>query len=139
MTAADSGGPDLHAGDTGDAVLQLQTRLHALGLFTGSLDGRFGDDTGLAVDQLREHAGLMAPGYVDADAWAALAAAERASGSAAPAAVAEEHWQWDGESWQPAVEAAAASGPDPDAPVDATGQWMWDGTQWQPIADERGR
>jgi peptidoglycan hydrolase-like protein with peptidoglycan-binding domain len=129
MTAANPAEPDLHAGETSDAVLHLQTRLHALGYFTGSLDGYFGEDTGAAVAHLLEYAGLPAAVAVDAEVWAALAAAERV----APAA--DHQWQWDGESWQPNVEPAGAApaAPAAPAPVDESGQWVWDGNQWQPV------
>jgi peptidoglycan hydrolase-like protein with peptidoglycan-binding domain len=134
MTAASPAEPDLYPGDHNDAVLHLQTRLHALGYFAGSLDGLFGEDTGAAVGQLREQAGLAGVEGVDQQVWAALAAAEQALGLPHPAP--DENWHWDGESWQPRVDAAVApeTGPVAEPHVDHTGQWIWDGTQWQPVA-----
>jgi Putative peptidoglycan binding domain len=109
--------------------------LHELGYFAGSVDGHFGDDTGLAVHQLLEHAGLAAGGPVDRQVWAALAAAEQATGRSSPVTPDDQHWHWDGDRWQPngdapgGVGAASAA----EAQVDASGQWIWDGEQWQPV------
>ena len=45
----------LSSGDSGDAVVQLQTRLAELGFFTGTLDGTYGSDTTSAVKRFQQH------------------------------------------------------------------------------------
>jgi Putative peptidoglycan binding domain len=128
---ADPPEPDLQYGDTGDAVLWLQHRLHALGLLVAAPDGHFDDDTVSALAALATSHGLVLdPRWVDSQIWAALAAAEEATGLRSASS---DTWHWDGESWQPAPGLGAAALPDQPAPVDATGQWVWDGTTWQPV------
>jgi peptidoglycan hydrolase-like protein with peptidoglycan-binding domain len=153
VSASDGDEPELHPGDVNDHVLQLQARLQALDLFTESPDGRFGEDTGQALQHLLERAGLIGVGYVDAHAWAALSAAERDAGVVAapvgsdgagpdgsPTPVGtlsvDQHWRWDGQTWQPneqVMAQVAAPAPVGDAQVSADGQWVWDGTHWQPV------
>jgi len=128
---ADAPEPDLQYGDTGDAVLWLQQRLHALGLLAGNPGGHFDDDTATALQALAaSHALVLDTHWVDSQVWAALAAAEMATGLRSGSS---DAWHWDGESWQPAPGAAATTHVSEPAPTDATGQWVWDGTTWQPV------
>jgi hypothetical protein len=139
--------PELAAGDSGEWVVQLQTRLHELNRYAGSLDGEFGEPTEAAVAQLQQDNGLRADGKVGALTWAALVEAESAAGlrehvpaDGRPVTGAlsdDEQWRWDGQGWQPAettVGAAVATGEHPAAGhVSANGQWMWDGSGWKPL------
>ena len=141
--------PELASGDSGEWVTQLQTRLHALGRYTGALDGNFGEQTMAAVVQLQQDQQLTADGTVGAQTWAALGEAERAAGLFDHASTAadlglvpgtlseDQQWRWDGESWQPAEDhapAAVAAEQQPAAGhVSANGQWLWDGTGWKPV------
>src|SRR3954471_15699588 len=128
---ADSPEPDLQVGDSGDAVLWLQHRLHALGLLVASPDGSFGDDTAAALQALAtNHGAVLDPHWVDSQAWAALAAAEGAAGLRSASS---DAWQWDGQSWQPTPAAADVAQPREAARGDATGQWVGDGNPWQPV------
>lgn len=52
----------LRAGDSGDAVRELQTRLKELGYLTGTVDGEFGAKTQAAVMAFQTAAGLSADG-----------------------------------------------------------------------------
>lgn len=145
--------PELASGDSGEWVEQLQTRLHALGAYTGALDGQFGVHTAEAVRSLQSEHGLTADGNVGPQTWAAIGAAESAAGLH-PHAFAEAHgqptvgalsedqqWRWDGEHWQaepqPAVAAAAPAHEEPAGAAgghkSADGQWLWDGTKWEPV------
>ncbi len=125
--------PPLALGDTGEWVLRLQTRLHALGLLDGLLDGSFGDATKAAVTQLQEHNGVLANGDVDEETWAALARAEQEAGLYHPE---DQQWRWDGESWQPKEENVVVAEEQSDdqggSQLSPDGQWLWDGNQWQP-------
>jgi peptidoglycan hydrolase-like protein with peptidoglycan-binding domain len=146
--------PELRLGDSGQRVIQLQTRLQLLGLFDGSVDGAFGEQTTVAVTQLQAAGGVQASGEMDALTWGVLAQAEKKAGLRNPAAeltdpvsadvtpppvgtVSEDqHWRWDGEQWQPNEERADLAGTDPDeqggGQLSADGQWLWDGARWQP-------
>ena len=64
---------DLQLGDTGPAVLALQTYLVSLGYWLGSPDGVFGDSTQQAVYALEKAAGLVRSGVVGTQAALALA------------------------------------------------------------------
>jgi peptidoglycan hydrolase-like protein with peptidoglycan-binding domain len=66
-------------GSKGPAVLLLQQRLTALGYWTGSVDGNFGDVTQQAVFALQKAAGLPWSGTVTAQTDAALNAGTRPS------------------------------------------------------------
>jgi peptidoglycan hydrolase-like protein with peptidoglycan-binding domain len=125
--------PQLSFGDTGEWVLRLQTRLQALGLFDGVLDGTFGEITKLAVTRLQQEHGLPADGAVGEQTWAALAAAE------AKAGLREDHqWRWDGHQWQRNDQVmVAGAGPDEGVASHPStdGHWVWDGKQWQPVTD----
>lgn len=59
-------------GDAGLNVYVLQKRLAALGYFTGSSTGSFGDLTRQAVLAYQRAKGLKPTGSADADTWAAL-------------------------------------------------------------------
>jgi peptidoglycan hydrolase-like protein with peptidoglycan-binding domain len=61
-TATDDG--KLKAGEKGPAIVALQTRLQALGYWTGSTNGNFGDQTKQAVYALQKAAGLDRDGVV---------------------------------------------------------------------------
>jgi peptidoglycan hydrolase-like protein with peptidoglycan-binding domain len=152
MTATE---PRLALGDSGESVLRLQARLHALNLFDEPLDGSFGDTTQTAVRALQEAHGLTPDGEVGAETWAALEAAEQAAGLPGPGAdpaapdpaapdpaatpigtlSEDQHWRWDGERWQPKDDdgAAATQAEQGSGHLSADGQWLWDGTQWQPV------
>lgn len=144
--------PELASGDSGEFVEQLQTRLHALGVYTGALDGHFGAQTAEAVSKLQTDHGLTADGTVGAETWAAVRSAESAAGLH-PHAAAEpdghpvvgalsedQQWRWDGEHWQPeqqqhvaALDAHADRAAGAGGHVSADGQWLWDGTKWEPV------
>jgi peptidoglycan hydrolase-like protein with peptidoglycan-binding domain len=140
--------PELASGDSGDWVEQLQARLHAIGVYSGALDGHFGAVTAAAVNALQTDSGLAADGHVGPQTWAAIAAAEvaaglhphaagAADGHPAVGALSEDlQWRWDGERWQPEQQHATAvavneakSGGHPSG----DGQWLWDGTKWEPV------
>jgi peptidoglycan hydrolase-like protein with peptidoglycan-binding domain len=143
--------PELSSGDSGEPVLQLQTRLQALNLFDGPIDGDYGETTRDAVLKLQEEAGVDATGRVDEQTWRALADVERRAGVANPYAEdaggdvtgtpvgtlsEDQHWRWDGEQWQaneepPRVE--PRGGDTGGGQLSADGQWLWDGNQWQPV------
>jgi lipoprotein-anchoring transpeptidase ErfK/SrfK len=65
-------GADLQLGDSGPAVLALQTHLVSLGYWLGTPDGTFGDSTQQAVYALQKAAGLDRSGVVDRLTAAAL-------------------------------------------------------------------
>ena len=52
----------LRIGDSGDAVIEMQTRLKTLGYLTGSIDGDFGTTTQAAVMAFQTAAGLTSDG-----------------------------------------------------------------------------
>ena len=65
-------GAGLQLGDSGPAVVALQTHLASLGYWLGSPDGTFGDSTQQAVYALQKAAGLGRSGIVDRLTAAAL-------------------------------------------------------------------
>ena len=65
-------GAGLQLGDSGPAVLALQTHLVSLGYWLGTPDGTFGDSTQQAVYALQKAAGLIRSGVVDRLTAAAL-------------------------------------------------------------------
>ena len=71
----------LRTGDTGADVRDLQQALAALGYYTSSADGSFGEGTAAAVGAFQGATGLLADGIVGATTTAALRAAvgERAT------------------------------------------------------------
>ena len=149
--------PELVSGDSGEWVVQLQTRLNALGKYAGSFDGHYGEQTEAAVLELQTERALTADGKVDAHTWAALGEAEEAAGlNVRPPAIGDEstlvqgtlsedqQWLWDGDRWQPAAsQPMVAMAPEEAAGGghrSADGQWLWDGSGWQPVdqPDMRG-
>lgn len=52
-------------GDSGDEIKEIQKRLKTLGYFSGEADGKFGDDTMVAVRQFQLKNGLTVNGIVD--------------------------------------------------------------------------
>ncbi|MBI9115723.1 peptidoglycan-binding protein [Sanguibacter suaedae] len=68
---------DVLPGDEGDDVRVLQQALAALGFYTGTVDGRYGEGTARAIEALYAGAGASAPSP-SAEADALVAAAEDA-------------------------------------------------------------
>jgi peptidoglycan hydrolase-like protein with peptidoglycan-binding domain len=158
-----SGAPELELspGDSGEYVTQLQTRLQALGLFTGPVDGQFGEQTEQAVRALLDRTGGSTDVRVDAQTWRALADREVSSGVPNPFASGsdgrpadapqpdhgpaigvgelseDQNWRWDGGGWQPNDDHLGAIAGAPAEPggrqLSADRQWLWDGNQWQPV------
>ena len=64
--------PVLRTGSRGDEVKNLQSRLAALGYYTGDLDGQFGNATKAAVIEFQQANGLEADGMVGAETKAIL-------------------------------------------------------------------
>jgi len=95
---ASASGRLLRAGDAGADVRDLQQALAALGYYTSSADGAFGDGTAAAVGAFQGASGLLADGIVGATTTAALRAA-----------VAEQA-QVDAGSAEQGLEAAVESG-----------------------------
>ena len=62
----------LSAGSSGDAVTKLQTRLQALGFYSGALDGQYGQGTATAVKLFQSQHGLTADGLAGTDTLNAL-------------------------------------------------------------------
>lgn len=56
------GSDTLKSGQTGDAVKALQTRLKALGYYTGAIDGKYDSDVAAAVKRFQKLNGLTATG-----------------------------------------------------------------------------
>lgn len=138
--------PELASGDSGEHVEQLQNRLLALGRYSGTVDGRFAEQTEAAVQQLQTDAGLAADGRVGPQTWAALRDAEAAAGILTAASdhasmavgdlSEDQQWRWDGKQWEPAeTNAALAFAPEQvaDGHVSTDGHWRWDGSSWQPV------
>ncbi|MDY4140633.1 MAG: peptidoglycan-binding protein [Eubacteriales bacterium] len=88
-TAPDSGSSSatgmptrtLRKGYTGDDVKSLQTRLKALGYYTGSVDGKYGSGTVAAVKAFQKAAGLKQDGIAGPATCKALFTADTSSGS----------------------------------------------------------
>ena len=64
--------PMVRMGDSGDAVMTLQTELNAQGYNCGEADGVFGQNTLNAVIAFQTAKGLTADGVVGAQTWGAL-------------------------------------------------------------------
>lgn len=64
--------PILRNGAEGPAVIRLQQRLQALGLYDGPIDGGFGDITEDAVKAAQSNAGLEVDGIVGPATWQAI-------------------------------------------------------------------
>ena len=67
----------LRTGDEGEAVAQVQRRLHELGYFLPAVDGRFGSNMRQAVWALQKAAGISRDGVVGPSTRAALDAGTR--------------------------------------------------------------
>lgn len=72
-------GVTMRPGDRGDAVLQLQQKLKALGHFSGAVDGKYGSDTEAAVRAFQRASRLSADGVAGENTLSAL---ERAASTA---------------------------------------------------------
>lgn len=64
--------PVLRLGMQGAAVTRLQEQLKAIGLFTGAVDGVFGTETEIAVQEAQRNYNLEPDGVVGPATWAAL-------------------------------------------------------------------
>ena len=64
--------PTLRKSDSGDAVVELQTRLNELNYDCGTVDGKFGNKTLVAVKEFQRDHGLDTDGVVGRKTWAAL-------------------------------------------------------------------
>jgi peptidoglycan hydrolase-like protein with peptidoglycan-binding domain len=64
--------PNLKAGSQGEAVTELQAALKLLGFYNGTVDGKYGDTTVVAVSSFKESAGLKPDGVVDTSTWRIL-------------------------------------------------------------------
>ena len=64
--------PDLRVGARGPAVLAVQRHLTQKELYTGPIDGRFGQQTDAAVRSFQSSQGLPGDGIVGPATWAAL-------------------------------------------------------------------
>ena len=72
----------LSTGSSGNAVKQLQTRLKALGYYTGSVDGKYGSGTAKAVTAFQKKNGIAQTGTADSMTQAALYASSAISANA---------------------------------------------------------
>ena len=75
----------LRAGNSGEAVAALQTRLQQLGYYSGSIDGIFGDGTEAAVREFQAASGLEVDGIAGTATREALARGRSSAASPAPA------------------------------------------------------
>jgi len=64
--------PILRRGARGEAVRGLQSRLSAIGVYQGEIDGIFGPGTEEAVKAAQSKFGLEADGIVGGATWAAI-------------------------------------------------------------------
>lgn len=69
---APTAAPVLRTGTFGDPVVQLQTRLQALGYYEGKVDGQFGNGTANAVKRFQQQHGLDSDGVVGPETSAML-------------------------------------------------------------------
>lgn len=75
----------LRKGASGAAVVDLQTRLGAIGFSPGAADGDFGSLTDAAVKAFQRSRGLVADGIVGLQTWAAIEDAGRGQWATPPA------------------------------------------------------
>jgi peptidoglycan hydrolase-like protein with peptidoglycan-binding domain len=61
--------PILRSGSRGTEVAELQSVLKLLGFFNGSVDGFFGEETVIAVNQFQQAAGVEPDGVVGPTTW----------------------------------------------------------------------
>lgn len=71
-SAVSSAEPVLRRGMEGESVTQLQTRLQTIGVFSGAVDGVFGTETELAVQEAQRNFNLEPDGIVGPATWEAL-------------------------------------------------------------------
>ncbi|NDJ17617.1 peptidoglycan-binding domain-containing protein [Myxacorys almedinensis] len=64
--------PILRRGARGAAVIGLQSRLRAIGVFSGEVDGVFGDETLAGVEEAQRQLNLEPDGIVGPSTWEAL-------------------------------------------------------------------
>src|SRR5262245_5483323 len=69
--------PVLRKGASGAAVIDLQTRLAAIGFSPGAIDGDFGSLTDAAVKAFQRSRGLLPDGIVGSQTWTAIDSAAR--------------------------------------------------------------
>jgi N-acetylmuramoyl-L-alanine amidase len=62
----------LRKGAAGDSVVLLQQRLRAIGVYSGPIDGVFGDETDVAVKAAQRQAKLEEDGVVGGATWDAI-------------------------------------------------------------------
>lgn len=71
----------LKSGSKGDKVIQLQSRLTALGFYAGSADGKLGSSTVTAIKAWQKAAGVKQTGSVDQDAFARITSDDTVTGT----------------------------------------------------------
>lgn len=67
-----SAAPTLRMGSTSPDVWDLQYRLHVLGHYTDTVDGKFGHNTAQAVRDMQRYYGLTADGIAGRQTWHTL-------------------------------------------------------------------
>lgn len=83
--------PLLRVGSEGAAVADVQAMLTLLGFYQEAVDGRFDEDTAIAVRNFQQWAGLVADGVVGESTWSRLLpTTERANPTPAPTPPAED-------------------------------------------------
>ena len=78
---ADQSHPVLKIGSTGLPVRRLQSRMSAVGVDTGGVDGRFGTKTEAAVKKLQQDYNLTVDGVVGPQTWQVVDALENEGGT----------------------------------------------------------
>jgi peptidoglycan hydrolase-like protein with peptidoglycan-binding domain len=86
LEVAGTARPVLRKGASGAAVVDLQTRLAAIGFSAGPADGDFGSLTDAAVKAFQRSRGLVADGVVGSGTWSAIDGAGRSPWGTPPAA-----------------------------------------------------
>lgn len=64
--------PTLNLDSRGERVVELQAALKLLGFYTGNVDGKYQENTAVAVSQFQQAAGLKPNGTVDNITWQKL-------------------------------------------------------------------
>lgn len=118
--------PELHLGDSGDHVAQLQDRLRGLGLLDKQPDGTYDDSTEYAVRQLQSTLGHDNDGAVGSETWPALDQYMLSQGLTYDHYSGAGNQHWD----QQALPAASEGWPPDGGPWDETGtaHQQWDET-----------
>ena len=78
---ADQSHPVVRTGSTGLPVRRLQSRMSAVGVDTGGVDGRFGAKTETAVKKLQQNFNLTVDGVVGPRTWDVVDALENEGGA----------------------------------------------------------